>query len=268
MNCRRQLHAQGTARPRHPGRRRQSPRTTRALRTPTPRAPTTEPCWWRAPPPADCQRAAAQSRTTTPSSRCSPLSKISGAFFRQPANPGRCRWPSEPGSTEAEDVGDHPTPVRHRHQVDVPHVIDELVRHIGRHTQGQNGGLPYRSPPDGRDQSMLVERRRERAHSATRPTNGDSAEGNTATTVGAVLPPSKPERSFGATPARARRSAACSFMQQRRDVTLDGSRCDEQPGADLGVGEVLAERREHLGLHGPRSSPPWDSTAYHVNHST
>ncbi len=38
------------------------------------------------------------------------------------------------------------------------------------------------------------------------------------------------------------------LAQQRRDVALDRADRDEQPAGDLGVGEVLADQRQHLGL--------------------
>jgi hypothetical protein len=40
------------------------------------------------------------------------------------------------------------------------------------------------------------------------------------------------------------------FAQQGGDVTLDGTDGDEQPGADLGVGQMLTQRGQHLGLPG------------------
>jgi hypothetical protein len=88
---------------------------------------------------------------------------------------------------------------------------------------------PFRRPPDERRQ-----RRRQR--------RGD---------CGARAQPSP--RRGRRDRCDSRQSAAIGHLklsQQRGDVTLDGADGDEQPGADLGIGQMFAERGQYLGLPG------------------
>ena len=84
----------------------------------------------------------------------------------------------------------------------------------------------------------------------TRPTNGVNGVGAAAAPAIGRRPARPPGRDHGVAATAAKRPAVVhlELAQQRGDMTLDGADGDEQPRADLGVGQVFAERGQHLGL--------------------
>ena len=86
------------------------------------------------------------------------------------------------------------------------------------------------------------------ARSAARPTNDVSGDGSD----GRRRPRGVTAASIGRERGRqvGERAAVghVELAQQRRDVALDRPDRDEQPARDLGVGQVVAHQRQHLGL--------------------
>jgi len=134
--------------------------------------------------------------------------------------------------------------VGHREQVDVPNAVGEPAGHVRGDTQGQSC-LAHPARSDGCDQALLVQR------CGQGGPFGRSADERR-----------QRHRQLGA--GQARRCGLCGrgergqraavshleFSQQGGDVTLHSADRDEQSTADFGIGQVLTERGQYLGLPG------------------
>ena len=225
-------------------------------------------------------------KAVTPSTRCSQLSSTTSASAAASLattvsvgdRPG-CSPNPKAFATAAPTIAG----IGHRHQVDVPRAIRVLVGDVGRHGQ-REPGLAHSAGADRRDQPVpgqdlgergpfgrpaheRRQRRRQRRSCAIRAAASRSLglEGG-----GQV----------GERPA----VGHAKLAQQRRDVALDRADRDEQPARDLGVAQVLAHQRQHLGLdarrrrrrsaartgswHRPGSVPdPWRIRGRHGRHA-
>ena len=249
--------ARGTAPPRRPGRRRRPRWTAPAPGTPTRTAPAAGPGWWPAPTAAGCPRAAARAAParrpagarSCPAPAASPAAPASRATVSSAERAWRSPRPSAAAMAGAIMAGSV-TGTRSTYQapsanrpatsattlsasrvLPTPPGPTAVTRRCVAQRRGQRG--PLGRPPDERGQ-----RRRAAAAASVR---------------GRARPPA---RAQGRRRGRQRPAVVhLELAQQRGDVALDGADGDEQPGGDLGVGQVLAERGQHLGLAGGHAHP-------------
>ena len=225
-------------------------------RTPTRTAPAAGPGWWRAPPAGGCRRAGA--RAGPPRRPAGARSCPGPAAPRaSPARRGSCPSADRPccsprpsaSAIAGAIIAGSVTGTRSTYQ---DPSANRSLRSAA--TLSASRVLPTPPGPTAVTSRCSCSASASAARSAARPTNGVNGSGRAPVT--AATGPASGSAAAGLwTPARRERGerpavAHLQLAQQRGDVALDGADRDEQPGADLGVGQVLAEGGEHLRLAG------------------